>query len=52
MSFASRFTLTSPIIRRVAWHIRRVGGQVDRRFFLSLAHLGLNGGKSSRALSR
>lgn len=38
MSFASRFALTSPIIRRVAWHIRRVGGQVDRRFFLSLAN--------------
>jgi voltage-gated potassium channel len=29
--------LTSPIIRRVAWHIRRVGGQLDRRFFLTLA---------------
>ncbi len=28
--------LTSPIIRRVTWHIRRVGGQLDRRFFLSL----------------
>jgi voltage-gated potassium channel len=28
--------LASPIIRRVAWHIRRVGGQLDRRFFLSL----------------
>ena len=24
-------------IRRVAWHIRRVGGQLDRRFFLTLA---------------
>ncbi len=29
--------LVSPIIRRVAWHVRRVGGQVDRRFFLTLA---------------
>jgi len=26
----------TPLIRRVAWHIRRVGGQLDRRFFLSL----------------
>jgi voltage-gated potassium channel len=37
MSFPSRLFLTSPIIRRVAWHVRRMGGQVDRRFFLSLA---------------
>jgi voltage-gated potassium channel len=29
--------LSSPIIRRVAWHVRRVGGQVDRRFFFTLA---------------
>ena len=29
--------LASPLIRRVAWHIRRVGGQLDRRFFLALA---------------
>src|SRR3954464_11745467 len=29
--------VTSPIIRRVAWHIRRVAGQLDRRFFLTLA---------------
>ena len=29
--------LASPLIRRVAWHIRRVGGQLDRRFFLTLA---------------
>jgi voltage-gated potassium channel len=28
--------LSSPLIRRVAWHIRRIGGQLDRRFFLSL----------------
>jgi voltage-gated potassium channel len=29
--------LASPLIRRVAWHIRRVGGSLDRRFFLTLA---------------
>ncbi len=29
--------IASPLIRRVAWHMRRVGGQLDRRFFLSLA---------------
>ena len=29
--------LVSPIIRRVAWHVRRVAGQLDRRFFLTLA---------------
>jgi voltage-gated potassium channel len=29
--------LASPLIRRVAWHIRRVGGQLDRKFFLTLA---------------
>ncbi len=29
--------LASPLIRRVAWHIRRVGGQLDRRFFVTLA---------------
>ena len=28
--------LATPIVRRVAWHIRRVGGRIDRRFFLSL----------------
>ncbi len=28
--------LTSPIVRRVAWHIRRIGGKLDRRFFFSL----------------
>jgi voltage-gated potassium channel len=28
--------LASPLIRRVAWHVRRIGGQIDRRFFLSL----------------
>jgi len=29
--------LASPLIRRVAWHVRRVSGQLDRRFFLTLA---------------
>ena len=29
--------LVSPIVHRVAWHIRRVAGQLDRRFFLTLA---------------
>ena len=29
--------LATPLIRRVAWHVRRVGGQLDRRFFLTLA---------------
>jgi voltage-gated potassium channel len=29
--------LTNPLIRRVAWHTRRIAGAVDRRFFLSLA---------------
>jgi len=29
--------VASPIIRRVAWHLRRVSGQLDRRFFLSIA---------------
>ncbi len=29
--------LASPIVRRVAWHVRRVAGQLDRRFFLTLA---------------
>ena len=28
--------VASPIIRRVAWHIRRVSGQLDRRFFIAL----------------
>lgn len=26
----------SPFLRRLAWHVRRVGGKVDRRFFTSL----------------
>lgn len=29
--------VASPIIRRIAWHLRRVSGQLDRRFFLSIA---------------
>ena len=36
-SFLSRLVATSPIVRRVAWHVRRVSGQLDKRFFLSLA---------------
>jgi len=35
-----RFPVTlggSPIVRRLVWHVRRVGGQLDRRFFLTLA---------------
>ena len=28
--------VASPIIRRVAWHLRRVTGQLDRKFFLTL----------------
>ena len=27
----------SPLIRRVGWHVRRMVGQLDRRFFMSLA---------------
>ena len=29
--------VASPVVRRVAWHVRRVASQLDRRFFLSLA---------------
>ncbi len=29
--------LASPLIRRVAWHLRRVSGQLDRRFFITLS---------------
>jgi voltage-gated potassium channel len=29
--------LSSPFIRRILWHLGRVRGQLDRRFFLSLA---------------
>jgi voltage-gated potassium channel len=28
--------LATPLIRRVVWHVRRMGGQLDRRFFVSL----------------
>jgi len=28
--------LANPLVRRVAWHTRRIAGAVDRRFFLSL----------------
>ena len=28
--------LSSPLIRRVLWHVGRIRGQLDRRFFLSL----------------
>ncbi|MFL5674915.1 MAG: potassium channel family protein [Chloroflexota bacterium] len=28
--------ISSPIIRRIAWHLRRVTGQLDRRFFITL----------------
>jgi voltage-gated potassium channel len=31
-----RPVLAVPLIRRIAWHVRRVGGQLDRRFFLSV----------------
>ncbi len=31
-----RFPIASPIVRRVVWHVRRMSGQVDRRFFLGL----------------
>jgi voltage-gated potassium channel len=28
---------SSPFIRRISWHVKRIGGQLDRHFFLSLA---------------
>jgi voltage-gated potassium channel len=31
------FLLTSPLLRRIAWHTRRVAAGLDRRFFLVLA---------------
>jgi len=31
--------LTSPLLRRVAWHTRRIVGRVDRRFFLASARV-------------
>jgi hypothetical protein len=27
----------SPLVRRVLWHVNRMRGQLDRRFFVSLA---------------
>src|SRR6058998_1364474 len=27
----------SPVIRRLVWHVNRMRGQLDRRFFMSLA---------------
>jgi voltage-gated potassium channel len=27
----------SPVVRRIAWHLNRMRGQLDRRFFMSLA---------------
>jgi voltage-gated potassium channel len=32
-----RPVLATPLIRRVVWHVRRVAGQLDRRFVLTLA---------------
>ncbi len=32
-----RALFDSPFLRRVSWHVRRVGEKVDRRFFVSLA---------------
>jgi voltage-gated potassium channel len=32
-----RALFDSPFLRRVSWHVRRVGEKVDRRFFISLA---------------
>jgi voltage-gated potassium channel len=29
--------VASPFVRRIAWHVRRVSGSLDRRFFLTLA---------------
>ena len=29
--------IDSPMVRRVAWHVKRMVGQLDRRFFMSLA---------------
>ena len=36
--------LVSPVIRRVAWHVRRVGSEIDRRFFLTLAQANVTQG--------
>jgi voltage-gated potassium channel len=32
-----RALFDSPFLRRVSWHVRRVGEKIDRRFFISLA---------------
>ena len=37
MSRLSLPVFSSPMIRRISWHLKRIGGQLDRRFFLSLA---------------
>ncbi len=29
--------MDSPVVRRVVWHVKRMVGQLDRRFFMSLA---------------
>jgi len=29
--------IDSPVVRRVAWHVKRMAGQLDKRFFMSLA---------------
>jgi voltage-gated potassium channel len=34
-TFGSLF-LTSPLLRRIAWHTRRIVGRIDRRFFIAL----------------
>ena len=38
-TLASAF-VASPIVRRLAWHARRIGGSLDRRFFLALVQGG------------
>jgi voltage-gated potassium channel len=34
--FGFALFLNSPLLRRIAWHGRRIAGQIDRRFFLAL----------------
>jgi voltage-gated potassium channel len=34
--FGFALFLNSPFLRRIAWHGRRIAGQIDRRFFLGL----------------
>jgi voltage-gated potassium channel len=36
MRLPSRPHITTPVLRRVVWHVRRLAGQLDRRFFASL----------------